>query len=222
MNQKDFVLYLNFVTYAIVGYMGHADQLWQEHQDSIRRASKKLLGKIPAKKLQGPFYRGIVLGEGNKTSLEPDLNRTFISFSADICVAKHFGDPMLNRGFGFGMEISDQFMPPFVDKKRGYFGDGYLIEYQPSKEEILFHYSLLMEPVLVPIFESLFAQIGSNSSGSSQLRTFTGQKEIILINQGQVFDLKPLEVDAKYLAYAEKKRKERTEFESGIMVVTLK
>lgn len=219
MNQKDFTLYLNFVVYAIVGHMGHADLLWQQNSDGIRRAARKLLSRIPPKKLQGPFYRGIVLGEKGKTSLEPDLNRTFISFSADIRVAKHFGDPLPNRGFGFGMEISDQYAPPFVDKKRGYFGDGYLVQYQPSKEEVLFHYSLLSEPVLVPIFENLFAQIGSNSSGSSQLKTFTGQKEVILINEGQVFDLKPLEVDPEYLAYAEKKRKEREEFEAQVIVV---
>lgn len=192
MTKNDFILYLNWVAYAVVGRMAEADDIYRTYPEALARAKKVILSDVKPHKI----HRGIVLGEDGLTEIKPDLERTFISFSHDPFMAMHFGDPLPGRGFGFGP--FPQLWPPYVDRKRGYYGTGYVIEYLPNKSEILFHYSLFSHPELQEIWISLLSQIGLSTDGESALSTLGNQKEIILLNQGQVFPCTPFETSPEY------------------------
>jgi len=191
---EQFLIYMNFVVYFIVGKVGNAMQIFDDHRDAILVTSRFLMKKVNIL----PIYRGVILKDSDVEEVAPDKIRKFISFSGDINVAKNFGDPCPQRGFGFGpFGIG---APEWASGS--FFGHGYEIEYKPKREELLFHYSLLFDKKLVGAFIDLFSNIGSNTDGKRQLETFRRQKEVLLLNMGQTYKLKPLKVTVEYEGYA--------------------
>lgn len=191
MSERDFVQYLHVVTYYIVGHLGAARDLYLKDPESIRRASRFLLQDI----IPGFCHRGIIL-DGKHMRTTPDSERTFISFTEDKRIAQHFADLGPN-GFGYGPY--GMYAPEFVRQGRG---AGYLAKHKPALSEVLFHHDLFKNPALRTPFEFIFDQINRLAKEGSLSRTFIHQKEVILFNEGQVFDLIPFQADGDYLEYA--------------------
>jgi len=139
-------------------YPGAADKLLDLHKPTIQRIAAQLLTGIytPA-----TIYRGIILREPAK-QIDPQPSMQYLSFSTERRIAEHFAD--VN---GFGSDILD------VAQQLG--THGYLIEYTPQPEEILFHFALLD---ILPYAEA-FYKIGLN--GNKEINGLRQQREVMIL-----------------------------------------
>ena len=116
--------YLNFILNALRASTSAVDAYYLEHKSSIEAYASLLNEKYPCPVTS--LYRGILLEED--IDLLPPLDHIqFLSFSEDRNVAYNFAD--------IDSDIS-QFM-----KAQSPNAKGYVIEYTPEKDEILFHHS---------------------------------------------------------------------------------
>lgn len=89
----DWNIYINFVLYAVEGKMREADQLLEEHGDSIRRAARAMRKRGPLPR--GNLYRGLLLEDASvrRGEIERDERLRFESYTQDRDVACWFADP---------------------------------------------------------------------------------------------------------------------------------
>jgi hypothetical protein len=107
------------------------------------------------------LYRGVILTEKVDT-LKPHPNFTALSFSEDKKIAESFADSSAN-GFGTVFYLGDK---------------GYVVEYTPKKEEVLFHYKMFEFFPYKERFESW------DISGFDDL---VAQREVIIIQPKEDF-----------------------------------
>ncbi len=156
----DFITYFNWSANVLAPINPcAADKFLKENRDSIIKVAKKLMdwiGYVP-----GTAYRGIILRE-SVNAIVPHKNLEYLSFSTERRVAEYFAD--IN---GFGSDIVD------VTAQLGWYG--YVIEYKPVIDEILFHYDLLE---ILPYAEA-FSLLGMK--GHSEVEGLKKQKEIVIL-----------------------------------------
>lgn len=167
-------IYFNWSCNALMPInSGAADIYLVRNKYVIEKTARELLqsiGYTPQK-----LYRGIILREP-ATAIQPDNRYQYISFTTDIKVAEHFAD--VN---GFGSNLVN------VAEQLGEYG--YVIEYTPTPEEILFHYKLFE---LLPYAEA-FELIGIDGKG--EVDSLMKQKEIMIRQPGKpLTNIKPFKI----------------------------
>jgi hypothetical protein len=123
-----FNYYINFVLYAVTGRLCEADSLIRMYRADIGLIAHALRNLAPTRQQQ--LYRGVLIEPDQiKGSQLPLLHDpfTFTSFSEDPMVAAYFADTQT--------AISDLVIAqrPLVT--------GWIMTYQPTAEQILFHWS---------------------------------------------------------------------------------
>lgn len=157
----DLKIYFNWSCNALMPITtGAADIFLKEYKEVITRVSRGLVADINYP--TGPLYRGIILREPTEV-INPHSNFQYLSFSVNKKVAEHFADV---NGFGSNLvNVSQQL------------GDyGYVIEYCPRPEEILFHYQLLKK---LPYAEAFNLIHGIDGEG--EVNSLLKQMEVMIV-----------------------------------------
>jgi hypothetical protein len=146
-------------------HTGAADRYLILHRDAVLSEASRLLIEIGYK--PGTIYRGLLL-EDDVNEIKPHENFQYLSFTDDKNVADHFADPV--NGFGNGI----------IDLKE--LGEyGYVIEYIPKIEEVLYHYKFLD---LIDYGKYIDA-IGMD--GASEIAGLKKQREITILQPVEPF-----------------------------------
>ena len=124
MNNNMANSYINFVCNALVASNTAVDNYFKENQKDIEAFAEIMHQKAPIKVEK--IYRGLLMEEALET-LEPLPHIQFLSFSEDKKVAYDFAD--INSDISVAMRMENPN------------AKGYIIEYTPQKNEILFHHS---------------------------------------------------------------------------------
>jgi hypothetical protein len=147
-----------------------ADQLLKANLDIIKEISGVLLGKFNYTPKE--IYRGIIL-PNEIDELKPHENFTYLSFSEDRKIAESFANPT-PTGFGSLFYLGKY---------------GYVIEYIPKPEEVIFHYKFME---LLP-YRSVFIKAGLGDE------TLNEQKEVTLLQPQEPFiKIKKYESNKRY------------------------
>jgi len=120
--------YLAFILYGIIGKLQEADSVMRQHSNEIRSVAARLRAFHPPEIKR--IYRGLLIepsnmGPGNIISRDP--NAQFVSFSEDKDVACWFAD-------------RESQISRFVAKVQRPDVEGWLIDYVPQPEDILFYW----------------------------------------------------------------------------------
>lgn len=155
----DLKTYFNWSANALMPFHpGAADRFLTKYKDIVVKMARELIE--PLNYTPAIIYRGVIL-RTPVTEIAPDIKMQYLSFSTDKNIAEHFAD--IN---GFGSEIVN------LSQQLGDYG--YVIEYMPAPEEILFHYELLS---ILPYAEA-FTCMGMN--GENEINGLLKQKEIMI------------------------------------------
>jgi hypothetical protein len=162
----EFQIYFNWSANALMPlHPGAADVYLKENLPTIIKVARELLKQVNY--TFGPIYRGVIL-EHPVNLIVPHKRLQYLSFSTERSVAEHFADVK-----GFGSEIVD------VADQLG--EHGYVIEYTPMSNEILFHYDFLS---ILPYAEA-FTLVGM--AGRLEVEGLRKQKEIIILQPYEPF-----------------------------------
>lgn len=168
-------IYFTWSCHALIGRSPVAvNTFLNENLDTIKEVAAELLKGFNPTML----YRGIIVRE-KINELPPHENFTYLSFSEDKDIAASFADPSPN-GFGSAFHLGDY---------------GYVIEYTPKVEEVLWHYSFFNK------FPYLDAMLDVGVDGT----TIPVQKEVILLQPETPF--KVFEFDSYLPNYTRKMKK---------------
>lgn len=163
--------YFNFAANALLPvYSGAADALLAIKKPEIIEVAQSLLDKIDYS--PATIYRGIILKEGGLTTLAPSKPMQYLSFTTKLNVAEHFANCN-----GFGSDLFD------VTKQLGEYG--YIIEYTPERQEILFHYDFLS---LLPFAEA-FSLMGLD--GAAEIEGLKKQHEVMIVQPDAPLVVRP-------------------------------
>lgn len=151
------------------------DKFLRDNLTTIREEASKLLKAINYK--PKPIYRGVILKE-QITALQPHPNFTYLSFSERKNIAYNFAD------------LSDDGFPCIND-----LGEyGYVVEYLPRQEEVLYHYDF---PCIFPIVQTLEAAGMDNSA-----EVMIVQKEVAILQPAEpMTNVKPFAPYPGYKSY---------------------
>lgn len=159
--------YIEFVCKALLGgNPKETDSFLEKNKDAIYETAKLMHEKHPIE--SKTLYRGILLEPqySKNLVLDPMPNVKYLSFSESKDLALTFAD-------------TEDFMSQFVMERRPE-SRGYLIEYKPDLDEILFHYSW-------------FDVLGLDMNFSSQcVKVIEEQQEVTLKQGMQRFKLIPV------------------------------
>lgn len=137
-----------------------ADRYLRENLDEIREYAGILLHKIGYE--PRPIHRGIILEEKIDGKLQPHNGFSYLSFTEDMAIAERFAN-------------IDHWMS-FILRANGY-KYGYMIEYTPALDEILFHHSFVD---LLP-YDDWFISVGIEDNKVRE------QKEVTIIQPQHSF-----------------------------------
>lgn len=158
-----FEAYFSWSIKALVPYSpGLADKVLEVE------ASKAEICKTAAELLElinytpDTIYRGIVM-EAPQATIVPHKNFKYLSFTEDREIARHFADPI--NGFGQGI----------IDIKTQLGEYGYIIEYIPTINEVLFHWKFLN---ILP-YKQAFTQMGLGAD--TEMKGLLNQKEVTIL-----------------------------------------
>jgi hypothetical protein len=167
--EGDVEIFFRWSLHALYPAVPHAaDRYLLRDRVTICKVAQELLrstGYTP-----GPIYRGIILREPI-TRLEPHKNFQYLSFSADKTVAEHFAN--VN---GFGSNILN------VETQLG--KHGYVIEYTPQPEEVLFHYHFFSLLPYAEVYNMM------NLDGPAEVEYLRQQKEVTILQPAVPFTVK--------------------------------
>lgn len=156
---EDLKIYFNWTCNVLLPlFPGAADRYFRKHAEIITRQARYILD--PLNCYPDTIYRGLIV-RNEITEIAPHRNLEYLSFSDSVNVAEHFAD--IN---GFGSDIIN------VREQLGAYG--YVIEYNPRPDEILFHYRLLD---MFPYAEA-FDHIGV--MGAREVIGLKKQREIVI------------------------------------------
>jgi len=125
--QENFNLYYQFIISALLGdNPSKTDVFFKKYKDNILSIANMLKSKLPLP--QSLLYRGIILEDKNiiNNKLKPLSYITYLSFTENLKIAENFAD-------------INSWMACTIMNKRPE-SKGYIIEYKPIKEEILFYW----------------------------------------------------------------------------------
>lgn len=172
---KDYTTYKTFVALAILGMQAEADQLLKA--SSAKRAVNRILGELRTiSTVLKTVFRGLLLENWTASSASGRYEGVeYVSFSEDLQAACWFAR-------------YDSFISEFVAKLKPK-AEGFIGEYTPQMDEIMFHYSWidhlhsLPGPNVFQITQQLEMQLGRQSGELiSQLHwNLKSQQEVLLI-----------------------------------------
>ncbi len=128
-------IYFNWSCNLLVGEPIATDKYLQDNLKVITTVSLSLLKRIAYTPLI--IYRGVIMKDAALKQLQPSNDFTYLSFSEDKKIAEMFADPEHDMG----VELK---------ARGGHYG--YLTEYTPRLDEILFHHHFLK---LFPYVEAI-------------------------------------------------------------------
>lgn len=164
--QGDLTTYFNWSANVLMPINPNAaDHYLRANRMAIVKVAQKLLQVIQYAPVT--LYRGILLKQ-QVSAIEPHDRLQYLSFSEDLSVAQCFADPR-----GFGNELVN------LESRLG--RHGYVIEYTPTLEEILFHYHFL---AILPYAEA-FTLLGMN--GGAEVSSLHDQKEVTILQPASPF-----------------------------------
>lgn len=162
----DIQVYFRWSLHALYPVVPHeADRQLAQHRETICKVAQELLRAINY--TPTPIYRGVLFREPI-TQLNPHQNFQYLSFSEDQTVAQHFAS--VN---GFGSNLLD------VEKQLG--KHGYVIEYTPQPDEVLFHYGFFS---ILPYAEAYNVL---EMDGPTEVEYLKRQKEITILQPAAPF-----------------------------------
>ena len=182
---QDFWLYKIFIFLAITGKVQDADQFLGEYRRVVENVASYLRKQIPVK--EQILYRGMLIppSDVSVSRMAQDYGTGFVSFSADLEAACWFADSQVNLA-GVVMEEKPD-------------AEGWIGEYTPKNNEILFHYSwfdFLLGPPGENIYQVALNIISMNGWSQHLIAEFKfhieHQKEVIL-KPNITYPLKPIE-----------------------------
>lgn len=153
MTQADLDIYFNWSCNQLAGDPVATDAYLRKNLEVVKRVAAKLLYGYKPK----PLYRGVIMRESGLTELKPSPDFTYLSFSEDKNVAEIFADP-------------EHHMAVELRKQGKHYG--YITEYTPKIEEILFHHVFLE---MFPYVECLLIKINVDGSKLHE------QKEVTIL-----------------------------------------
>jgi hypothetical protein len=137
-----------------------ADRYLRDNLEEIQHYAGRLLRKINYE--PQTVHRGVILPEQIDGKLDPHPRQTYVSFTEDISIAERFAD--INHWMSF------------ILRANGY-KFGYMIEYTPTIDEILFHHSFVD---LLP-YDDWFISVGVYDNKVRE------QKEVTIIQPAESF-----------------------------------
>lgn len=137
-----------------------ADRYLRDNLEEIRLYAERLLRKINYE--PRPVVRGVILREQINGKLDPHPRQTYLSFTEDMTIAERFAD--INHWMSF------------ILRNNGY-KYGYIIEYTPAIDEVLFHHSFVD---ILP-YDDWFRSVGIDDNKIRE------QKEVTIIQPQHSF-----------------------------------
>jgi hypothetical protein len=166
MTKEDLGIYFNWSCNMLAGNPIATDKYLRDNLDTVKRVAAELLKSINY--TPRTIYRGIVVPEGELTELSPHHGFTYLSFSEDLRIAKIFADPAHDMAF-------------ILRKRLGNDLYGYITEYTPRVEEILFHHRFLS---MLPYVKALW-------ENEIDATTIHQQQEVTILQPSNSLILKP-------------------------------
>ncbi len=159
-------IYFNWSANALFPINGPAaDVFLKANKQTILQEAQKLLQQIEYH--PGPIYRGILL-KTQLAAIPPHDRLQYLSFSTDRSFAEYAADI---NGFGAGL----------IDLAGRLGRHGYVIEYTPKVQEVLFHYDFLS---ILPYAEA-FSLLGMD--GHQEVDSLRQQREIMILQPQDPF-----------------------------------
>jgi hypothetical protein len=144
-----------------------ADNYLKENMSDIKKVARAFLERTNYKPC--PIHRGVILQEANMELLAPHPNFTYVSFTEDMSIANKFADPEDEMAFMVRMRMGANL-------------HGYIAEYTPSLDEILFHWNFFK---LLPYQQFMVSHFGVDGT------TAPLQKEVTLLQPEKYLRLTP-------------------------------
>lgn len=184
ISEQHFRLYKIFVILAVLGMLSESDDLMMEKGDIIRQVARYFRSQFPPPPKQ--LYRGMLV---QPRDVPPDQiakpqGVQFVSFTEDLQVACWFAAQ------------DTVFASVLLSQKPG--ATGWVGEYIPEEDEILFHYSwidTLRQGYGTDIYElavSIGPSIGLEDAAIQVRHHIMNQKEVIC-EANVVYPIKPVE-----------------------------
>lgn len=176
-------IYDLFVAVAIHGLAREADSLLSAHKAKIYQVARKYSMKLPRRMT---LYRGILLDLSNiekaddNLVIKEHLPFEYISFTENPEVARWFAS-------------TDAYLSSYVVNQRPDV-KGYVIKYEASPRDVIFHYSLLVNPIKTFNLKFVLTNFIANGFGGDLTQFFHNlntQSEVILKPTNHKFELIP-------------------------------
>ena len=166
VTSDDIWVYVNFVGNSLRAAMPGCDKYYRENKRTIELVAEHMK-RIQVVHRIKPLYRGLLLEKewDEQTLLPPNPKMQFLSFSEDREIALRFANPYNEYAIGFQL--------------RGKKVSGFLIEYTPTLDEILFHHSWIPILKIDQLFERQYGDIGE----------LFIQKEVMLKQEMKYFNM---------------------------------
>lgn len=164
MTQQDLDVYFNWSCNQLAGDPVATDAYLRQNLEVVKKVAARLLRGYKPQLL----YRGVIMRESGLTELQPSIDFTYLSFSEDKNVAKVFADPEHHMA---------------VELRAVGKCYGYMTEYTPKIEEILFHYVFLE---MFPYVECLLLKINVDGTKLHE------QKEVTILQPKHPLILKSI------------------------------
>lgn len=128
INKELLRLYFTWSSNALIGFNpSMSDRQLRDNYPAIKLVADYLLKEINYQ--PKGIYRGIIMHDQALTELIPHKNMTYLSFSEDLNIARHFADV---NGFGAQYGINNR-----LGKH------GYIIPFMPQLKDVLFHHHFI-------------------------------------------------------------------------------
>lgn len=180
--KKEDHIYMLFVVMGIQGLMKEADMFYQQFKAVIDDRAASYRKKLPTP--LGTLYRGLIVDPkiAEKGFHKDNYDVSFISFSREVDVACMFA-----HTDGFMGAMMMQFKPG---------AKGYIAEYQPKKDEILFHHSWYYKLPFTQNLDNINRQLIANGI-FTDLKQFVWniktQKEVMIYPTTETLHASPVE-----------------------------
>lgn len=197
-------VYVNWAMYAIYGKMAEADHLRRTYPDEITEVANELARRYPIK--PAPLYRGILLEDAS--TLRPDPNLTFLSWSEDLDVARWFGSPE--------SYISVPFAEHYPEAR------GYVLTAPAALTPVLWHHSW-RRAFRRPLEQLALAHPSMGAEGHRQIKwSLDTQHEVITVPPSSLPIPEPIEtvLGASIAALDERLSPPWAEWRTDIAVIT--
>lgn len=140
MRKHELQTYFNWSCALLVGDPVEADGFLRHNMVTIKKVAGELLRQIDYEPMT--VYRGVIIKQRELTRLEPHNGFTYLSFSENVNIALKFANPADDMAFMVRHRLGEDQLY------------GYVAEYVPQQEEVLFHHHFLQ---ILPYVQAIYA-----------------------------------------------------------------